>query len=117
MRTTEMLGKTITLTEKEWSQLVGRFDVDRVKEAKDTYAIPRACFCGWFPCRRCPLSVARWGDLGGCIRLLNHLTGTREWAFVLSTDTVWWMKDDDEKARKQIQKVYDALQNMEWVEK
>ena len=114
MRTARLFGKDIYLTEKQWSQLVRRFDVDKTKRRKygSKFEIRIGCFCCDFPCRHCPLNVLRWGDTYGCIRVVNYLCGTSNWAFNLTMDAVSWYEGEDKTARRQIQKVYTALMCM-----
>jgi len=119
MRKITLFGKDVYLTEKQWSNLVGRFDVDRAE--KDEYGrrfrISIGCFCADFACGHCPLYKLRWGDLYGCTRAIKYLCGTSNWAFNLSMLTVYWWEEDDKRARRQIQKVYTALMCMEQVKK
>ena len=119
MRKATLCGKDVYLTEKHWSILVARFDVDRAK--KNIYGtkfeISIGCFCVDFPCRRCPLNVLRWGDVFGCFRAVYHLCGTSNLAFNVGIGAVSWWEEDDEKARRQIQKVYTALMCMEQVKR
>lgn len=114
MRTARLFGKDVYLTEKQWSSLVGRFDVDNAKKTKrgTRFRISIGCFCIDFPCKRCPLNVLRWGDTYGCIRVVNYLCGTSNWAFELSASAVYWWEENDKRARRQIQKVYTALMCM-----
>lgn len=119
MRKATFFGKDVYLTEKQWSILVKRFDLDRAKEAvwQAKSGISIRCFCPDFPCRSCPLYVLRWGELYGCTRAINYLCGTSNWAFALSMDLVTWWVEDDKKARRQIQKVYSGLMCMEQVKR
>lgn len=117
MRKATLLGKDVYLTEKHWSILVGRFDLDRAKKTKygTRFRISIGCFCIDFSCRCCPLNILRWGDTYGCIRVVNYLCGTSNWAFELSANAVHWWEGADKKARRQIQKVYTALMCMKKV--
>ena len=117
MRKATLFGKDIYLTEKQWSQLIGRFDVDKTKQAgySAKFRISMRCFCDNFPCSRCPFYKVKWGDLDGCARIVNYLCGTSDWAFDLGMSSVSWYEVNDKKARKQIQKVYTALSCMEQV--
>jgi len=119
MRKATLLGKEVYLTEKQWSQLVRRFDLDRAKKQRwgTKFRILVGCFCCNFPCNRCPLRVFRWGDLYGCTRVINYFCGTSDWAFALSMNSVYWWEGDDKRARRQVQKVYTALMCMEQVKK
>lgn len=119
MRKATLLGKEVCLTEKQWSLLIGRFNVDRAKRTKrgTRFKISIGCFCSDFPCRSCPLNVLRWGDMYGCIRVVNYLCGTSDWAFELSASLVYWWEGSDKKARRQIQKVYTALMCMKQVKR
>lgn len=115
MRKGTLFGEDFYLTEKQWSQLVGRFDVDKAKEYTDTFKIKVRCFCDGIPCSKCPLGKFRTPENNGCGRAISAVVGKGYWAFCTSMDTVWWWKPDDKKVRKQIQKVYDYLSNMKQV--
>lgn len=117
MRKATLMGKDIYLTERQWSILVGRFDVDKTKSRKygRKFEIRIGCFCCDFPCSRCPLNKLRWGDHDGCTRALKHICGTSDLAFNVGMADVSWHEIDDKKARRQIQKVYTALMCMKQV--
>ena len=119
MRKTILFGKDVYLTEKHWSVLVGRFDLEKAKKNKygTRFAISIGCFCCDFPCSRCSLRVLRWGDLYGCIRAVYHLCGTSNLAFDVGMYGITWWEGDDKRARRQIQKVYTALMCMEQVKR
>jgi len=119
MRKATMFGKDVYLTEKQWSQMVGRFDVDKAKKSEygTKFRISIGCFCADFPCRRCPMDVWRWGEIYGCTRAVNYLCGTSKLAFNVGMDAITWWEEDDKKARRQIQKVYTALMCMEQVKR
>lgn len=119
MRKAKILGKDIYLTEEIWSQLVGRFDVDKVKKSErgTKVEIPIGCFCVGISCSRCPLQPLRRGDIYGCTRILRHLCGTSNLAFNVSMVNVSWWEEDDKKARRQVQKVYTALMCMKQIKR
>ena len=117
MRKATLFGKDVYLTEKVWSQLVRRFDVDRAKKAEyeTKFRISIGCFCDDILCSSCPLNVWRWRDIYGCTRAMNYLCGTSYLAFSVSMDAVCWWEEEDKRARRQVQKVYTALMCMEEV--
>ena len=120
MRKATFFGKDIYLTEKQWSQLVGRFDVDRARQVsgwESKFSISLVCFCVAIPCSRCPLRPLRRGDIYGCTRIVRYLCGTPDLAFNFAMDEVWWWKEHDKRARRQIQKVYTALMCMKQVKR
>lgn len=120
MRKATFFGKDVYLTEKQWSQLIARFDVDRAKKDEyrtNKFRISIECFCADFNCSRCPLWVLKWGEIYGCTRIMNKLCGTSDWAFEVSMNSVYWWEEDDERARKQIQKIYTGLMCMEQVKR
>ena len=117
MRKATLFGKDVYLTEKQWGQLVRRFDVDKTKRRKygSKFEIRVGCFCADFPCSRCPLGKLKWREIDGCIRAMNYLCGTSDLAFNVGMASVSWHEIDDRKARRQVQKVYTALMCMEEV--
>lgn len=120
MRKATLFGKDVYLTEKIWSQLVRRFDVDRARQVRrwgTKFRISGNCFCVDIPCSRCPLYVLHWGRLAGCNRAMHHLCGTSDLAFSVSMHEVSWWEENDKRARRQVQKVYTALMCMEQVKK
>ena len=118
MRKGTLLGKDFYLTEKQWSQLIGRFDVDKAKEHTDEFKTKVRCFCDELPCGECPLGVFRTDGLGGCTVAISEVLGRRVvWKFRLNIEEAHWWKEDDKKARNQIQKVYFFLMGMEQVKR
>lgn len=115
MRKGRFFSKDFYLTERQWSQLVGRFDVDKAKEHTDTFKIKVRCFCDGIPCSKCPLGKFQIPGYNGCGRAISAVLGRVHWAFMICMDEIYWWKEDDKKARKQVQKVYDYLSNMKWV--
>lgn len=116
MRKGILLGKDFYLTEKQWSQSVGRFDVDKAKEHTDTFKIKVRCFCDELECSECPLSVFKTATSHGCGRAIEEVVGREiSWAFRIGMSEVYWWKEKDERARKQVQQVYSFLMSMKQV--
>lgn len=116
MRKGTLLGKDFYLTEKQWSQLIGRFDVDKAKEHTDTFKIQVRCFCDELPCDECPLTVLKSSKYSGCTQAIREIIGRRiVRIFSFSMDEVYWWKEDDKRARNQVQKIYFFLMGMERV--
>jgi len=103
--------QVIRFTEKQHKMLLRRFDVRRAKDSKRGYEIKEECICNTFggDCMLCPI-----GKCINCNVLMSRIMGIG-WVLGLFHYTVyciWWGKDDDEKVRVLLSKVYKALLSM-----
>lgn len=119
MRVKEFDDRAICLTEEEWHKLLYRFDLNRVIKRKgcteEEYEIPNTgcSLCMKYrktldDCGSCPLH----GKTGSCGSLVEVIVGGHPAFFMERSSGVWWDFENDEKAREQVEQVYDALKNM-----
>ena len=122
MRVRKFDDRVVTLTEKEWRELLKRFDLNRVveNEEKERCEIPST---GCYLCKRYRLSMDSCGccplhtTASSCGDLVAVIVGTHVVFFMERTSGIWWDFGDDEEAREQIVMVYDALSRMKRVTK
>jgi len=114
----------IYFTEKQWRELLKRFDLGRVvKDGKEErYEIPSdGCYLckmyrsGVGVCGGCPLNT----DLHTCGDFMEEIVGKgKDLQFRAEPDSgVWWYTWHNREARSHARKIYKALMNMERVDR
>lgn len=114
-------GETIYLTEKEWRELLKRFDVSKaVKKEDDIYEIPSdGCYLctkyrrmGSTACGYCPLNT----EVNSCGDFMEDIVG-RQFAFQAEVASgVWWREcGEGVEAPVHVKKIHKALMSMKRV--
>ncbi len=121
MREIKYEGKTAVLTERDYTQLLKRFDKKRAVKRDETWKISIACpFCkqyfnveelsSFIQCKGCPLCVFRTTDIGyGCIRLIHEVIGELAILPVITRDWIFWNDKYNKKAQLAMDKVHRKL--------
>lgn len=104
----------ITLNNRDWEQLVKRFDVDKADPV--THLINIGCVCNYYGerCEGCPFFISTSKRLG-CMRVAYSLLGN--FKLLLGYHGMHWRAEDDAQARAEIQKIRDWLLSAEDVNK
>ncbi|MBA7624546.1 hypothetical protein ES703_31955 [subsurface metagenome] len=116
-------GETVYLTEKEWWELLERFDLSKVVEKEDDiWEIPgKGCYLcekyrpveeGRSGCCDCPLD----SEVNTCGDIMEDIVGG-SFAFQAEVNSgVWWREcGEGQEARAHIRKIRRALMKMERV--
>jgi len=117
MREIEYKGIKSYITEKDWQNLLRRFDVKNAKKNGNCIIIPVSCrpckkyFQSEKPlqyaCAKCPLGAfGTRGELG-CIRLLAGILPKPY--FLLNMDRVRWHTGSDKIVRRQLTRIRDKI--------
>lgn len=118
-----LCGKTIKLEDRDWENLMMRFNPTNAKfnEHSTRFSIKIPCnLCKKYRsgrheskyCKGCPFTVfAEWADdgLDGCIKLINRLL-RYETEFALSMSTVYWYRYQRKTAVKQLKRFIHKLE-------
>jgi len=112
MRIFEYKGKPGQLPERDWKRLMKRFDLSRAEENGVYYEINQPCICEFYGvnCEGCPFEKLPWGM--GCMEIIRDILDKQGMFRALDTQ-IYWLKEDDKKARSQITKIYKALEGLE----
>lgn len=113
--------ETIYLTDKEWRELLKRFDLSKVVEKEgDIYEIPsEGCYlctkyrgAGSTACGNCPLNT----EVNSCGDFVEDIVGDSFAFHMESGGVVWWREcGEGVNARAHIKKVNRALMKMKRV--
>lgn len=106
MRKIELDGKIAMLTEKQYNQLLRRFDVSAIRGR--TIQLKCICLPDDLECKRCPLVVFDTTTAYGCMYVLDRLDILPCYAS-LGTEGITWNHNDDSEARAEISAIRDAL--------
>jgi hypothetical protein len=100
------------LSERNWKQMLRRFNADNAKiNAFGYYVIPvkSICFSRAYKCIRCPLRDPH-KKTNSCTYLFSKIIGDELLPSLHMRDSgILWEKKDDEKARTALKKVSDVL--------
>jgi len=102
---------TIRLSERSWKTLERRFDLGN---EGPKFTIDKPCICDYYNgCIRCPLFVFPGSAYPNtrCMTGLEWLLGEPR-AFEVYISRIEWNEQNDEVARKQIEKVHTFLVSM-----
>ena len=116
MRQFTFQDKTYKMNERDWKQLVKRFDVDKAVKDKDRWFIDVECICKYygFDCKGCPFHPKR--DLS-CDDWLESIFGDYLYYHIrLGLWDIHWFDRDNEQARQEINKIRQALLDMRRLE-
>ena len=113
MRLIEFEGKTARLPERDYKQLLKRFDVSRASWQRDSYYIYERCICpNYTSCIACPLNRFSLYQSPyqnkGCRRLLLSFI-SKPIISVSFWDKVFWPVVDNKQAREEINLIRDKL--------
>ena len=120
MRRIKYDGATYELSERNWKQMLRRFDARRASLNLFGYHFIRGnsiCVARAYKCIRCPL---RGPDkkVNSCTFMFEKIIGTDHLSYVHLRDSgIAWHPDDDENVRAGLQRVMDVLSNAEHFEK
>ncbi|KKN81764.1 hypothetical protein LCGC14_0316760 [marine sediment metagenome] len=106
MRTAKIGNIKVTLNERDYKQLLKRFDTSKVVSRGNYTRTDGECICEWYPddCTSCPLATST-----GCTRLLYYCTGANFHEFDIMDEGMEWHKNSDAKARAQLDTIHDFL--------
>ena len=103
MRYATIDGTEYKLNERDYAQLLRRFDLSRAKN----HRISIRCIChDYVFCKHCPF------DINNCYDLLEDVVDDLL-KFAPQGESIDWSPKDDTEARAQIQKVRDVLLSAE----
>ena len=108
----------ITMPNRDWKQLLKRFDVSKAKQSDGgRYWINIKCICDKYrvDCDGCPFKVAEIWTKVGCITIAHEIIG--EPTIAMYRDVITWRNRDDTQAREEIQKIRDWLLSAEDVKR
>jgi hypothetical protein len=113
-------GATYELSERNWKQMLRRFDARRASLNLFGYYFIRGksiCVAREYKCIRCPLR-SPYKKVNSCTFLFEKMIGEDLLPYIHLRDSgVAWHPNDDEKGRAGLQKVMDVLSNAEHFEK
>lgn len=97
-------GESVTLNDRDYEQLLKRFDPAGFKRVHLGYENLAPCICKWYKCCiGCPLQEGRIGQ-AHCMNLVYRIAGGTI-GITLTYDAVY----ANERELPKIQKVYDVL--------
>ena len=113
MRTAKIGDTVVKLNERDYKQLLKRFDTSTIVTKGVFLRTNGHCLCQWYDrtetrsaCQGCPLLYGR--RTAGCIDLLEKMVG--EWVLATpSTNGMMWYKLSDAKARTQLNTIHSFL--------
>lgn len=125
MRTFTLNEKTCWLTERQYSRLLRRFDLDNAVRYDGGYRINVPCICpacmsGIVICPGCPFKVFETSETYrtevGCVSLLRSL-GIGVSSIGWKTNRLDWFLGDDVEARRAIGQIREHLLSLKKVKK
>jgi hypothetical protein len=112
MRLIKYDGRDIKLSERDWRQLLNRFDARQANlNIMGYYCICVPALCGRYKyrCFLCPLGAAAEGT-NRCTHLFDNIMGSELSQYVYLFDSVViWSPDFDAQARQALKKIKEAL--------
>ena len=104
----------VALNNRDWNQLLKRFDARRAKRDRAMVEIPIQCICNHYGnyCEGCPFKVAECPFTIGCTVLAHELLGD-EIVIRFGRWCIYWYSSEDTQAREEIQKVREWLLSAE----
>ena len=118
MRLIKYDGAEYLLTEKNWKQMLHRFDASRATlNAFGHYFVHGSSICVArdYKCIRCPLRDAH-KKVNSCTYLFEHIIGDDLLPYVHLRDSgILWLPEDDAKAREALGRVVNVLLEAETV--
>ena len=120
MRKIAIEGTKTKLSERDYKQLLERFDVENTEDGiGSTLIIKRPCICRSYDyikgqgCKSCPFDIFdKTGE--GCIQML-HMLSLRPAHAMLCRNTIYWAGGSDFLARHEITAIRDWLLGLEKV--
>ena len=116
MRTAKIGDTVVTLNERDYKQLLKRFDTSSTIRTGARLSTDGECICRWYShdagkrirsCGKCPLHYT--DGLAPCIRLLNVMIGTDNMLAYPYRCGMNWPVLQDSKARTQLNTIHSFL--------
>ena len=116
MRTAKIGDTVVTLNERDYKQLLKRFDTSKVVVDRSYMSIEVKCICKFYPhlnfvedceCSKCPL-----GDKNGwlhCVEFAKRIANVDNITALLTNDRIEWRRSQDSDARAQLNTIHDFL--------
>ncbi len=117
MRTAKIGDTEVTLNERDYKQLLKRFDTSKVVIKRDYHSINAACICKFYPypnarnmygdCSKCPLG-SEYGFMH-CVGYMRDIADADSITALLGSTNIEWRRSRDSDARAQLNTIHDFL--------
>ncbi len=115
MRTAKIGDTVVTMNERDYKQLLKRFDTSKAIADRAYISIEAHCICKFYPypdfkgdhdCSKCPLGDKdRWMR---CVEYIRYIAGV-EYIIAELGDYINWHSGRDSEARAQLDTIHDFL--------